>query len=64
MPPVQLYNLADDPGERRNLEAEHPEIVERLTRLIVRYAREGRSTPRSEVNKVPAPRASEGANQR
>lgn len=64
LPPVQLYNLTDDPGERRNLEAEHPEIVDRMTRLIVRYAREGRSTPRTEAGKTPAPRGPEGASAR
>ncbi|HNR30015.1 MAG TPA: arylsulfatase [Candidatus Hydrogenedentes bacterium] len=36
LPPVQLYNLAEDVGERRNVQAEHPEIVERLTRLLER----------------------------
>lgn len=30
-PRGQLYNLADDPGERTNLWLERPEIVERLT---------------------------------
>jgi len=45
LPPVQLYNLARDPGERRNLQAEHPEIIERLTGLLERYVAEGRSTP-------------------
>src|SRR5262249_19059641 len=64
LPPVQLYNLTDDPGERRNLEAEHPEIVDRMTRLIVRYAREGRSTPRPEAGKTGAPRGPEGASAR
>ncbi len=45
LPPVQLYDLARDPGERRNLQADHPEIVDRLTRLLERYVSEGRSTP-------------------
>ncbi|MFM9067961.1 MAG: sulfatase family protein [Planctomycetota bacterium] len=44
-PLVQLYDLATDPGERQNLQAEHPEIVERLTKLLERYVQEGRSTP-------------------
>ncbi|HNT88641.1 MAG TPA: arylsulfatase, partial [Candidatus Hydrogenedentes bacterium] len=47
LPPVQLYNLAEDVGERRNVQAEHPEIVERLTRLLERYVAEGRSAPRA-----------------
>ncbi|MCX5758356.1 MAG: hypothetical protein NTU83_07600 [Candidatus Hydrogenedentes bacterium] len=45
LPAVQLYNLSQEIGERRNLEAEHPEIVERLTRLLQKYIDEGRSTP-------------------
>jgi arylsulfatase A-like enzyme len=45
LPPVQLYNLAQDPGERRNVQAARPEIVARLTRLLKRYVSEGRSTP-------------------
>ena len=42
-PQGQLYNLADDPGERNNVYTEHPEIVRRLTELLERYRREGRS---------------------
>ncbi len=45
LPPVQLYDLARDRGERRNVQADHPEIVNRLTRLLERYVSEGRSTP-------------------
>lgn len=44
LPPVQLYDLKDDLAEQHNLQAEHPEIVERLTRLLQRYVDEGRST--------------------
>ena len=45
LPPVQLYDLTRDPGERRNVQAEHPAIVDRLSRLLERYVAEGRSTP-------------------
>ncbi|MFO0910761.1 MAG: arylsulfatase [Isosphaeraceae bacterium] len=45
LPAVQLYNLDDDPGERTNLQAQHPEIVSRLTAVLERYVAEGRSTP-------------------
>jgi len=31
---VSLYNLKDDIGEARNVAAEHPEVVERLMKLI------------------------------
>jgi len=33
-PPGQLYNLETDPSETRNVYAEHPDIVERLTKLL------------------------------
>lgn len=45
LPRVQLYDLSKDIGETRNLQAEHPEIVERLTKLLEKYGAEGRSTP-------------------
>ena len=43
--PVQLYDLAADPSESRNLQAREPEVVKRLTRLLERYVADGRSTP-------------------
>lgn len=45
LPPVQLYNLANDVAESRNVQAEHPEIVARLTQLLEKYVADGRSTP-------------------
>lgn len=45
LPPIQLYNMKDDPSETANVEAEHPEIVSRLRALMAKYVREGRSTP-------------------
>lgn len=44
-PPFQLFNLDKDPGEKNNLYAEHPEIVQRLGKLLIKYIRDGRSTP-------------------
>jgi arylsulfatase A-like enzyme len=32
--PVELYNLADDPGERDDLSARQPDLVKRLTALM------------------------------
>jgi arylsulfatase A-like enzyme len=32
--PFELYHLADDPGEKRECSAEHPEIVARLKELM------------------------------
>lgn len=45
LPPVQLYDLEADIGERRNLQGEFPEVVEELKALLTRYVCEGRSTP-------------------
>ncbi len=42
-PPGQLYNLVTDPSEQKNLYAEHPEIVERLSSLLDRYQKQGRT---------------------
>jgi arylsulfatase A-like enzyme len=41
----ELYHLGDDIGETRDLAKTKPEVVEKLTTLIKRYRREGRSTP-------------------
>ncbi|MCX6625424.1 MAG: arylsulfatase [Acidobacteria bacterium] len=45
MPPVQLYDLAVDPGETRNLQATRKDVVDRLIRLLEKYVADGRSTP-------------------
>ena len=45
LPPIQLYDLDVDTGERRNVEHEQPDIVETLTELLTRYVLEGRRTP-------------------
>ncbi len=45
LPAVQLYDLAADIEETRNVQADHPEIVERLTLLLQGYVDRGRSTP-------------------
>ena len=37
--------MAADIGETHNLQAEHPEVVARLTALLERYVADGRSTP-------------------
>ncbi len=42
---VQLYNLADDPGETANLAATHPERVAGMHSLLEKLIRNGRSTP-------------------
>ncbi len=45
LPPVQLYNLEDDIGERKNLEASYPDIVKELQDDLTRMVHRGRSTP-------------------
>jgi len=45
-PVGQLYNLRTDPHETQNVYAEHPDIVERLSRLLEKIQREERSAPR------------------
>src|SRR6185369_1870200 len=45
LPVVQLFNLAEDPGEQHNIQAERPDIVQRLTKLLEKYVADGRSTP-------------------
>ncbi len=45
LPAAQLYDLSADPGETNNLQARHPEIVDRLTKLLEKYVADGRSTP-------------------
>ena len=42
---VELYNLAEDPKETKNLAASRPEIVDRLTALLRKYQSQGRSRP-------------------
>ena len=45
LPPVQLYDIKNDPSEKNNLQAEHPVVVKELTALLKKYIEEGRSKP-------------------
>ena len=47
LPPVQLYDMAKEAGERTNEYKAHPEIVAQLTALLKKYIADGRSTPGS-----------------
>lgn len=47
LPPVQLFDLSADPAEEKNLAAQHPEVVRRLTTLLEHIVATGRSTPGS-----------------
>jgi arylsulfatase A len=53
LPEIQLYNLAENPGERKNLYATHPEKVEELRSLLKDYILNGRSTPGEAQNNDP-----------
>lgn len=44
LPDVQLYDLSNDIGETKNVQADHPEVVARLTRLLEQQIADGRST--------------------
>ncbi len=58
--PVQLYNLADDLGETKNLAAAMPEKVAEMKALLEKLITDGRSTPGThqkndvEVKRYPA----------
>ena len=45
LPLVQLYNMKTDPADKNNVYAEHPEVVKELKDLMIKYVKEGRSTP-------------------
>lgn len=53
LPPFQLYDLAADPSEKNNLATAHPEIVQRLGRLMRSYIERGRSTPGAPQTNAP-----------
>jgi arylsulfatase A-like enzyme len=53
-PAVQLYDLADDIGESKNLAAARPQVVAELTELMEKLVVNGRSTPgKPQKNDVP-----------
>ena len=45
LPPIQLYNLKNDPGETINLQSTNTGVVEELKSLLIKYIDDGRSTP-------------------
>jgi arylsulfatase A-like enzyme len=52
-PEFQLYDLAADPSESKNILADHPNIVNELTQLMVSYIENGRSTPGTQQENSP-----------
>lgn len=45
LPQVQLYDIVNDISEKKNVQAEYPEVVERLTGEMQLLMENGRSTP-------------------
>jgi arylsulfatase A-like enzyme len=52
LPPLQLYDLTADIGERRNVYLEHPDIVDELKNLLIQYVQNGRSTPGAKQDNI------------
>jgi arylsulfatase A len=44
--PVELYDMENDIGQRKNLAAEHPEIVKEMQELLAKIKADGHSAPR------------------
>ena len=44
-PPIQLYNLAEDLGETKDLAAQYPQRVAELRALMAKLVADGRNTP-------------------
>jgi arylsulfatase A len=54
-PSVQLYDMANDIEESKNLQDKHPQVVQELTDLMTKYIRDGRSTQgKSQTNEGPS----------
>ncbi|MBL6705715.1 MAG: hypothetical protein ISQ06_06355, partial [Planctomycetaceae bacterium] len=41
----RLFDLSNDPGEKKNVLDEHPEVAKRLTALLDKVISDGRSRP-------------------
>ena len=50
LPPLQLFNLAKDPGEKKNVAKDEPEKVQTLLKLLASQVRNGRCTPGEKAN--------------
>ena len=54
LPRMQLYDMTQDISERHNQQADQPEVIAHLTKLLEQYVAEGRSTPGApQPNAVP-----------
>lgn len=45
LPTVQLYDMTADPREQKNVQADHADVVRRLTDVLQKQVNDGRSTP-------------------
>ena len=54
LPWLQLYDLDKDPGEQKNIAEDHPDIVNELKELLIKYINEGRSKPGPARKNTPA----------
>ena len=60
MPPVknpadiQLFDMEFDPTETTNVQADHPETVTEMKKLLAKYINDGRSTPGATQKNTPA----------
>jgi hypothetical protein len=55
LPDTQLYRIADgDLAEQKNVAAENPQVVARLSKLLEKFVADGRTTPgAAQPNAVP-----------
>ncbi|MCK9478546.1 MAG: arylsulfatase [Firmicutes bacterium] len=44
-PKIQLYDLESDISEKDNVQSKHPQVVIELKELLIKYIKNGRSTP-------------------
>jgi arylsulfatase A-like enzyme len=58
---IELYNLADDIGEQKDLAKQHPEIVEKLAKLMEREHTPSAIFPLIPID-APAKKPARGAN--
>ena len=43
---VKLFNLANDPGEEKNIAKDHPDVVKEMSEMLEKLKEDGRSRPK------------------